>query len=96
MKTSTQLSTLDRIGVAFVALIGTCLGWGIGTASDIHFTPTQGVIFPGAVVGFAMANFVGYTVAVIISGLANGAIYGLVLCGWHRIANRISRRGRRA
>jgi hypothetical protein len=50
------------------------------------------VIFPGAVVGFAVAKLVGYTVAVIVSGLANGAIYGLLLYGWNRIANRISRR----
>jgi hypothetical protein len=87
MKTSPPLSTFDRIGVAVVALLGTCLGWEIATASDIHFTPMLAVIFPGALVGFAVSKFVGYTVAVIVSGLANGAIYGLLLYGWNRLAN---------
>jgi hypothetical protein len=86
MKSSTTLSTFDRIGVAVVALLGTCLGWGISTANDIVLTPTLAVLFPGSVVGFAVLKFVGRNIAGIVSGVANGGIYGLVLYGWNRIA----------
>jgi hypothetical protein len=92
MKTSPPLSTFDRIGVAVVSLFGTCLGWEIATTSDIHFTLMLAVIFPGTVIGFTVAKLVGLKVAVIVSGVANGAIYGLLMYGWNRLANRLSRR----
>jgi hypothetical protein len=92
MKSSPPPSTSDRIGVAVVALLGICLGWEIVTTSDITFTPMLAVIFPGAVVGFAVAKFVGFNVAVIVSGVANGAIYGLLMYGWNRLANAVSGR----
>lgn len=94
MKSSPPLSTFDRIGVAVVAFLGTCLGWKISTANDIVFTLVLAVIFPGAVVGFAVLKFVGGNIVGIVS-VANGAIYGLVLYGWNRIANRISGRDQR-
>jgi hypothetical protein len=46
MKSSTALSTFDRIGVAVVALLGTCLGWEITTATDIVLTPTLVLFLP--------------------------------------------------
>jgi hypothetical protein len=95
MKTSATLSTFDRIGVAVVALLGTCLGseraLEISTAHNVSFTPVLAVIFPGAVIGFAISTFVGLTVTVIVSGLANGVIYGFLMYGWNRLANRLSR-----
>jgi hypothetical protein len=91
-KNSDVLSTFDRIGVVVVALVGACLGWGIATASDIRFTPMLAVFLPGCAVGFVVSKFVGLKVAVIVSGVANGAIYGLVLYGWNRLANAISGR----
>ena len=92
MKTSKALSTFDRIGVAVVALLGTCLGWGITIANDIALTPTLAFIFPGSAIGFAASKIVGRNIAGIVSGAANGVIYGLLLYGWNRIANRISGR----
>ena len=92
MKASPPLSTFDRIGVAVVALLGTCLGFGIATVNDIAFTPTLALIFPGSVLGFAVSKFVCRNVAGIVSGVTNGAIHGLLLYGWNRLANRIPRR----
>ena len=90
MKTSATLSRFDRIGVAVVALLGASLGWGIATASDIPFTPMLVLLVPGLAVGLAVVKFAGFKVAVIASGVANGVIYGLLLYGWNRLANRIS------
>jgi hypothetical protein len=90
MKTSPPLNVFDRIGVAVVALLGICLGFGIATANDIHFNPMLAVIYPGSVVGLVASKFVGRNVAVIVSGLANGVIYGTVMYGWNRVANTIS------
>jgi hypothetical protein len=95
MKPSPPLSTFDRIGVAVVAPLGACLGWEISTANDIVLTPTLALFFPGPVVGFALSRFAGRNIVGIVSGVANGAIYGLVLYGWNRIANRISGLDRR-
>jgi hypothetical protein len=99
MKTSPPLSTFDRIGVAVVALPGSCLGWeglAIATANDVSSPPSITVILPGALIGFVMAHFVGIKVAGIASAVPNGAIYGLLMYGWNRFASRISVRGRRA
>jgi hypothetical protein len=85
-----KLSTFDQIGVAVVALLGTCVGWEISTASDIHFTPILARIVPGSALGFAVSKFAGRNIVEIVSGVSNGVIYGLVLCRWNRIANRVS------
>jgi hypothetical protein len=81
MKTSPPLGTFDRIGVAVVALLGAGLGWGIATANDIVLTPMLALVFPGSVLGFAVSKSVGQNIVGIASGVANGAIYGLVWYG---------------
>jgi hypothetical protein len=93
METSTQLSAFDWIGVAVVALLGTCLGWEISTAKDIVLTPTLAVVFPGFAIGAAVSKIVGHNIVEVVSGLSNGAVYGLLLHEWNRVASRISRRG---
>ena len=97
MKTS--LSTFDRIGVVVVALLGTCLGLeglNMATANDSFGLPAVAVILPGAVIGFLILKFVGFAVAVIVSGVSNGVIYGVFMYGWNRLANRISGRERKS
>ena len=93
-RSQTRLSTFDRVGVVFVAFLGTCLEWMIATTSDITFTPSLFLVFPypGLAIGVAVSRFGGPHTFVIVSAVANGAIYGLLLYAWDRLANKLSRR----
>jgi len=85
----THLTTFDRIGVAVVALLGAGIGLFLATANDVVLTPMLFVVFPGAAIGLAVSKLAGRSVGVIISGIANGGIYGALLYSCHRLANAV-------
>jgi hypothetical protein len=87
-----KLSTFDRIGVAFVTLVGAGLGLMIFTASAIRLTPMLALVFPGFGMGVFVSKFAGPYTSRIVAGVANGTYYGLLLYAWDRLANWLSAR----
>ena len=85
-----NLDALDRAGVVIVTILGTCLGLLMALASDIRLTPMFVVMFPGLAVGYVAAKLFGFTAAVVLTALANGAVYGLLLYSWDRLCSKLS------
>jgi hypothetical protein len=86
MKRCGRLSTLDRVGIVILSILGTCMGLLIGLASDIRLTPAVALLFPGVLVGMIVARLFGITAGVLVCGVSNGAAYGFLLYGWCRLA----------
>jgi hypothetical protein len=91
---SRPLSTFDRVGVVIVALLGTCIGFFAALTTDTNFMGLS-IMSPGTLIGAGVASVLGLTAGICVSALANGAIFGLLLYSWDRMANalvdRISR-----
>jgi hypothetical protein len=85
-----NLDTLDRAGVVIVTILGTALGLLISVAWDIRLIPMVIVIFPGVTIGYVAFKLFGLTAGIVVTGLANGAAYGLVLYAWDRLANKLA------
>jgi hypothetical protein len=85
-----NLDAIDRAGVVVVTILGIGLGLMIATASDVRLTPMLFVMFPGFGVGYLAFKMFGLTAGVVVTGVANGAIYGLLLYAWDRLANKLS------
>jgi uncharacterized membrane protein len=83
------LDAFDKIGVVVVTILGTGLGLLTALASDIRLTPMFVVMFPGLAVGYVAAKLFGFTAGVVSTALANGAVYGLLLYAWDRLADRL-------
>src|ERR1051326_3556463 len=92
MRKSAPLDAFDELGVVVVTLLGTLLGWMIATTSDTTLTPMLIVLFPGVAIGYIAFKLLGLPAAVVLTGVANGAIYGLLLYSWDRLVNSLSRR----
>jgi len=92
MGKSVPLDAFDKLGVVVVTLLGTLLGWMIATASDTTLTPVLTIVFPGVAIGYVAFKLLGLPAAVALTGIANGAIYGLLLYLWDRLVNSLSRR----
>lgn len=72
--------------------LGTCLGLMIAFASDLKLNLAVAVVFPGVLIGTAVARLFGETAAVLACGASNGAAYGLLLYGWYRLATALRSR----
>ena len=90
MRKPGTLDAFDKVGVAIVTILGTGLGLLIALASDTRLTPMLIVIFPGVAVGYLAFKLFGITAGVVLTALANGAIYGLLLYAWDRLCNTLS------
>lgn len=90
MRKPGTLDAVDRAGVVGVTILGTALGLLIAVASDIPLKPIVFVMFPGFAVGYVAAKLFGFTAAVVLTALANGAIYGLLLYSWDRLCNKLA------
>ncbi len=82
-----KLTTIDRVGLTIVTLLGIFIGLGIASASDTKLTPMLVVLFPGLFVGFVVARVLGVVAGVLACAVSNGAAYGLALYGWLRLSN---------
>jgi hypothetical protein len=87
MRKPGTLDTFDKIGVAVVTILGTGLGLLMAVGSDIRLTPMFVVIFSGFAVGYVAFKLLGLAAGVVLTALANGAVYGLLLYAWDRLAN---------
>jgi len=83
------LDAFDKTGVAVVTILGTGIGSMVALGSDIPLIPFV-VICPGLAVGYPAAKIFGPTVSIVLTTIANGAIYGFLLYAWDRLANRLS------
>ncbi len=92
MRKPGPLDAVDKLGVLVVTLLGTLLGWMIAMTSDIRLTPMLIVMFPGSAIGYAAFKPFGLSTTVALTGIANGAIYGLLLYSWDRLVNSLSKR----
>ena len=90
MRKPGTLDAFDKVGVVVVTILGTCLGLLTAVASDIPLTPMLFIIFPGLAVGYVASKLFGLTVTVVLMAIANGAIYGLLLYAWDRLANELA------
>jgi uncharacterized membrane protein len=45
------------------------------------------LLFPGLLCAWALSHWFSIAAGVIAGGLTNGALYGLVLYGWYRLAD---------
>ena len=86
MRVLSWSNALDRLGIAIVSVLGAFLGLLMATASDIRITPTLLLIFPGLLIGVAVARGLTVTGGIAACALANGVAYGLLLYGWYRFA----------
>lgn len=80
----------DRVGVLIVTVIGSLIGLEIALASDIKLTPLVATLFPGLLVGVVVARAFGEVAGVITCAVSNGALYGLALYCWIRLATAIA------
>lgn len=86
----TGLDKIDQTGVALITMVGTILGLMIATASDT--TLRTAVLFPGLLPCFVAPKTLGLRTGIIVCGLANGAIYGLLWHAWLRLVNVLTAR----
>ena len=78
MRSKPEMSAFDRIALVVVTLLGTCLEWMMmARAAYRTLTPILALIFPGCVIGIGVSKLVGQSMAEFVSGIANGAIYGI-------------------
>jgi hypothetical protein len=90
MRKPGTLDAFDKVGVVIVAILGAGIGLMIASGSDLRLTPMLVVLFPSVAVGHLAFKFFGLTVGIVVTGVANGAIYGLLLYAWDRLANKLS------
>jgi hypothetical protein len=62
----------------------------IAMASDTKPTLMLFVLFPGLAIGYIAFKVFGLATAVGLTGVANGAAYGVLLYSWDRLVNRIA------
>jgi hypothetical protein len=90
MRKPGTLDAFDKTGVVVVTILGTGLGLLIAVASDIPFKPRVIVMFPGLAVGCVACKLFGLTAGIVVTALANGTIYGLLLYAWDRLCNKLA------
>lgn len=90
MRKPGTLDAFDKVGVVVVTILGTGIGLMIATTSDIRLTLMLFIIFPGVAVGYLTFKLFGLTAGVVLTGVVNGASYGLLLYAWDGLANKLS------
>jgi hypothetical protein len=89
MRKPGTLDTFDKTGVVVVTILGTGIGLIVALGSDVRLIPFV-VICPGLVIAYPAAKLFGPTVSIVLTAIANGAIYGFLLYAWDRLADKLS------
>jgi hypothetical protein len=98
MRTGPTLTTLDRIAIGMIVLVGVGIGlqigsgWpcGCGVARDYRPPSSVLLMIPGLIVLDAIGTC-GNTGAIIACGLLNGAAYGVTVYGFGRLADAVAK-----
>jgi hypothetical protein len=86
VRAARPLSLFDQVGIVIVAFLATCVGLFASVG------PAFGIASPGSRIGVGGARAFGLTAIVCAAALSNGAVFGLLLYVWDRLANALADR----